>query len=141
MLQAIYISAATRKFTANELQDLLKLARSHNHVHGISGMLVYYGGSFLQIIEGPDDEVEALIRKIKQDPRHTKFKLLFKDTIEEKEFEDWSMGFVDTTRNAKSLPGFVDYTSELQGLTIDKTRARKVLSMFHSGSWRQTVDI
>ena len=140
MLQLIYASAATRTMDQDELAEILEKARLNNALKGISGMLVYHGGSFLQILEGPDAAVEALFDKISKDPRHTKMKLIFRGEIEEKEFDDWSMGFVNTSNRTKEIEGFVDYASELEELTLDRTRAKKVLNLFREGSWRLTVD-
>ncbi|MGA0394005.1 MAG: BLUF domain-containing protein [Rhodospirillales bacterium] len=139
MIQAIYISAETEKFTPEALKELLVQARENNQAKGISGLLVYHGGSFLQVLEGPEVEVENLLEKIHKDPRHNNIKILFKDTVPEKEFEDWSMGFDDAANIAQANEGFLDYQTDIAALTIDRTRAKRVLKMFQDGEWRQKV--
>ena len=67
------------------------------------------------------------------------FKLLLKDAVEEREFEGWSMGFVDTTGMAKSTEGFVQYEEAFNAAIDDKGRVRKVLERFKEGTWRQFV--
>ena len=57
MLQLIYASAATVRFSVADLKHLLAIARANNESLGVSGMLVFQEGSFLQIIEGEDDAV------------------------------------------------------------------------------------
>jgi Sensors of blue-light using FAD len=140
MLQIIYSSASTKPYTHKELVELLKVARKKNMAVGVTGMLLYHGGCFLQVLEGPDENVEALYAKIQKDPRHTNFLLLVRETIEEKAFEDWSMGFVDTTHIAESIGGFVDYMQALQSMTLDKTRARILLKRFQEGSYRRSAN-
>jgi uncharacterized Fe-S cluster-containing MiaB family protein len=138
MLQIIYASAATKPFTRGDLVELLKVARSRNTAADVSGMLLYHSGSFLQVLEGPEKNVEELYARIQQDPRHTRCLLVLRETIQKKEFENWSMGFVDTTKVAERIEGFVDYAMELKTMTLDKTAARKILSRFQSGEWRRS---
>jgi hypothetical protein len=136
--QIIYASAATKPFPQADLVELLKLARSKNTAAGISGMLLYHCGSFLQVLEGPEGNVEELFVKIGNDPRHKKRILLWRETIQQKEFANWSMGFVDTTNVAERVEGFVDYAKQLRTMTLDKTGARTILSRFQEGEWRRS---
>jgi hypothetical protein len=138
MLQVVYASAATKPFTRGDLVELLKVARSRNMVADISGMLLYHSGSFLQVLEGPEKDVEELYARILRDPRHNKCVLVLRESIQKKEFENWSMGFVDTTKVGERIEGFVDYATQLKTMTLDKTGARKILSRFQSGEWRRS---
>jgi len=140
LLQVIYASAAYQKMNSDELAEILSVAREKNTEKGISGMLAYHGGSFLQVLEGPEPEVEALLKTIADDPRHRHIKLLLKASIEEKEFEDWSMGFVDTTGLAQNQDGFKNYETDFKLAIREKTAARKILNMFKDGSWRRYVE-
>ena len=138
MLQIIYASAAAAPYTRKDLVELLKIARQRNSAAGISGMLLYHDGSFLQVLEGPDKNVEALCAKIQKDPRHRNFLMLLRQTIREKEFENWEMGFVDTSQLAGQFEGFVDYVTGLKSMTLDETRARAFLRKFQEGAWRRS---
>ncbi len=138
--QVIYASAGVRKLPADELAAILTQARAHNTAAGITGLLVYHDGSFLQVLEGPEDEVDALIAKIKKDPRHHKFKLLLRDTVPAPEFEEWSMGFADTSGVAGDEEGFIDYESELSEALEDKAMAKSVLKKFRDGLWQRYLD-
>jgi len=140
VLQVIYASAGVRKLRPEELTEILAQARSRNSDAGISGLLVYHDGSFLQLLEGPEAAVDALVARIKKDPRHHKFKLLLRDTVAEKEFDDWSMGFADTTGVARDEEGFVDYETELNEALADKATAQSVLKKFRNGLWQRYLD-
>ena len=140
MLQLIYASAAVKPFNPDELKALLDTARTKNASLGISGMLLYHAGSFLQALEGPNDAVDALFKTIAKDARHTNVRLLFRDGVETPEFRDWSMGFVDSSKSAQALKGFLDYNTEAKAVVLDKTRAKKTLKMFLDGAWRQLVE-
>ena len=140
LLQIIYASASATKMDADELNEILRAARENNAAADISGMLVYHAGSFLQVLEGPADAVSALFEKIERDPRHGRIDVLFRDTIPAKEFEDWSMGYVDASGEAGAYEGYVDYLRDLERMTLDGTRGRRILKMFQEGRWRQSVD-
>ena len=136
MLQVIYVSKATRKFSGKELIDLLKVSRENNGPVDVTGILLYHNESFLQVLEGPEENVEAVYEKIQKDPRHTNFLLLLRRTIEKKEFGNWSMGFVDANKTAARVEGFVEYLSCLKNMTLDAGRARILLNRFQEGSYR-----
>ena len=137
MLQTIYISAATQSLSSQELAELLALSRRNNSTEGISGILVYHQGSFLQVLEGPENAVKETLKRIKSDPRHCNFRLLLEDHVEEPEYEEWSMGFVDPTHTDEMLEGFVGYTGKLDALTMSGSRAKKIIQRFKDGLWRQ----
>ncbi|OIP55047.1 MAG: hypothetical protein AUK54_04755 [Helicobacteraceae bacterium CG2_30_36_10] len=73
-------------------------------------MLLYGGDSFLQILEGEEEEVTALYEKILQDERHTDSILLDKSPIQERIFSAWSMGFKHLkSQEIESIEGFSDF--------------------------------
>ncbi|MEQ8165947.1 MAG: BLUF domain-containing protein [Alphaproteobacteria bacterium] len=140
LIQVIYASAAVEKFSPEALHELLAKSRRHNGAQGITGLLVYHEGSFLQVLEGPSAAVDRLIEIIKGDSRHHRFQLLWRDLVPEREFGGWSMGFVDTTNSTSDLLGFLDYRSELDAATSDGSRAASVLKRFRDGQWRHYVE-
>lgn len=139
MLQLIYASAASRPFSPAELNKLLERARSRNDLFGVTGMLLYHAGSFLQVIEGPETGIDMIYRSIERDPRHVNPKVLLRQTVTRREFEGWSMGFADTTRSAKHHRGFLEYHRDLLALSDAPSRAGQYLRFFQQGLCRQTV--
>lgn len=134
--QLIYVSAQTCDFTLNDLRELLEKARDNNNSKDITGMLVYHDHSFLQVLEGEDKAVSDLFEHIEKDPRHNNIKILFRDNVPSKEFEQWSMGFVNTSRYPLDTDGFVDF-NQIPILAINLSRAKKVLRLFQQGVWHQ----
>jgi len=137
LIQIIYISEADYKMSETALMEILQQARENNAARGISGMLVYNEGVFLQVLEGPKDEVEVLLDIILGDGRHSNFRILAETPIEKKEFEDWSMGFVDVSGMAHDVDGYVDFLQTLNDPEMDKNSAKGVLKRFQQGEWRQ----
>lgn len=96
ILLLAYISDAARVYSEQEMEDLLRVCRKNNKELNVSGMLLYAENKFLQILEGNPEVVHALYEKIEQDSRHHNVTIMDTDLIEERSFDEWSMGFHKT---------------------------------------------
>jgi len=113
MLQMIYTSEAKTKFSPAELQNLLLTARRNNDRDAITGMLLYEDGTFLQVLEGENDVVEATYQRIAADKRHHKIMLIARFEIDHRSFHDWEMGFFDASGgNLLKLPGYSNFLNK-----------------------------
>lgn len=113
LITLIYGSAAVDTFTEPELVALLEKSRANNQPLGITGMLVYRDGNFLQVLEGEAEQVDALFKKISRDPRHRGILIFMRRPLQQREFSDWSMGFVNLdTVNAEQIPGYSTYLNQ-----------------------------
>ncbi len=83
MIELSYISTATSAMSTQDLLALLQQSRKNNADNGVTGMLLYGNGTFLQVLEGDERAVDALIANIRKDPRHTNIKMLYRKTIEQ----------------------------------------------------------
>lgn len=81
----------TRANIVQAIESILKIARSKNAELGITGALLYSGGYFSQVIEGPMDALEDLFEVIQNDPRHSDVRVLHFNPVETRCFSDWSM--------------------------------------------------
>jgi hypothetical protein len=72
--------------------DIVATARHNNAKAEIDGFLMFDRARFHQILEGPEDRIDALFAKIKADPRHKNIECLSRETITERYFSEWSMG-------------------------------------------------
>lgn len=91
--QLSYVSSAVQSLVLKDIEDILAHAQKFNAIRGITGMLLYRGGIFLQILEGNRQEVAQIYKKIEKDSRHTKVKLLFEEENNPRVFADWSMAY------------------------------------------------
>lgn len=113
MLQLSYISTATRPMTSEDLADILQVARAHNADKGITGMLLYSTGTFVQVLEGEEDDLDALLEAIKRDSRHTALHVLERKQIARREYPDWTMGFKRLGReDLAEIPGLNKFFEE-----------------------------
>lgn len=89
-----YTSLARLDLQSSDLEDIHRTAREVNALEGITGLLVFNGTHFLQIIEGAETAIEELVGKLRRDPRHTGFEIRDQRRIETRSFPDWSMELV-----------------------------------------------
>ena len=91
MITLLYVSAARKLFDETALSALLAQCRQNNAALGVTGMLLYSDGNFMQALEGEAAAVDALADKIAQDPRHHAMTVMLRHPIEQRQFEGWSM--------------------------------------------------
>jgi hypothetical protein len=130
LLSLIYASRSTEYFHEHEIPDLLQQVRLANAKQEFTGMLLYIGGSFLQVLEGQPETVDAAFSKILRDKRHTQITLIANESIPERAFEGWTMMHktLDPVE-AGELIGEIDYFISPTWLTrLDVSRAKKLLS-------------
>lgn len=139
--QVIYASAAVVPFTESALSTLLLRARANNERLGITGLLLYHDGSFLQALEGEQASLEVLFSIISADKRHDHVVKLLARELDERHFDGWQMGFVSTSSIAKTLPGFSDYLRHRGEPDAKGDAAARVLSAFRDGRFRNHVKI
>ncbi len=134
MFSLVYASSASELFSKEELLGLLDQSRASNLAAGLTGMLLYKDGNFLQVLEGEKGQVMDLFERIKHDPRHRGVLPILCEEIPERRFGDWSMGFRDMKdSNLESIPGFSTFLNQpftAQGFRAHPSRAQKLLEMF-----------
>ena len=98
LVRLMYASRASASIDQEELQSLLRQCKSANPRQGVTGVLCFSSGIFMQVLEGGRMAVNALYNKIVADPRHTDVVLLDYAEIRERRFAGWSMGQVNLQR-------------------------------------------
>ena len=110
LLSLVYVSASAHLLNDDELEAILHQSRENNSQLGLTGMLLYYDGAFMQVLEGPEIAVRSLYERIRQDTRHHRITLLLEEYIPERNFPDWSMGFRRLNADeASQLEGFMSF--------------------------------
>ncbi len=131
-----YASTETNRLGTADLLELLNGAREFNQKHNITGILLHREDSFMQVIEGRKEDVLALYERIRKDPRHHRVETLFEDQIEEREFSDWQMGFIELDGVDMSLlPGFSSFLVEEdtpRTLLERLSRTKRLLLLFRN---------
>jgi hypothetical protein len=103
VFQLIYSSSATQPFWPDDLFALVEKSRSKNSPRGLTGMLLFHEGQFLQLLEGPEPAVRDCFAMIQRDPRHDSTRILMTGVCTERDFPEWTMGF-ERPDDAWNLP-------------------------------------
>ena len=102
LVRLLYASRALD--TSQEaIEAILAQSRQYNPTCGITGILCYGGGIFLQAIEGGRMAVSELYGHIQRDPRHKDVALLHYEEISERRFGGWTMGQVNVRKLNQSI--------------------------------------
>ena len=103
LVRLLYVSRAVQPESTDAIHAILASARQHNLNNGITGILCYGGGVFLQAIEGGRQAVNRLYNQIIEDPRHQDVELLHYEEISERRFGGWTMGQVNLSKLNTSI--------------------------------------
>jgi hypothetical protein len=98
MLVRLLYASRTVDGRPETIESILSQSRQFNPTCGITGILCYGGGIFLQAIEGGRTAISELYGHIQKDERHKDVVLLHYEEITERRFGGWTMGQVDTSR-------------------------------------------
>jgi hypothetical protein len=98
LVRLMYASRAVPAVDQEELIAILKKSKANNPKAGITGVLCFSEGIFIQVLEGGRSAVNQLYNRIVADARHTSAELLNYEEISERRFAGWSMGQVHMAR-------------------------------------------
>lgn len=94
-IRLVYCSAASAGMNYGGLVEIMDHAQSRNVQRGITGILCYGSGQFLQALEGERGAVNALYHQIAVDTRHLECQLIDVTEIEQRAFPEWTMKVVN----------------------------------------------
>lgn len=130
----VYVSSAVDWFSMAELRRLLAKSRERNEREGITGMLLFKDGHFMQVVEGEDEAVKRLHDRIQADPRHHGIVTVDSGPIDARRFADWRMAFYDLNEEGAALPAgyseFLDTPLIDPAFTRNPDRCRQLLTLF-----------
>lgn len=89
----IYVSLPAKKLSENDIDKILEAARAKNLKRRITGFLLFDGTMFMQLIEGPQHQVESLFASLLADTRHQRVQKIFQGEADARLFSNWSMAF------------------------------------------------
>ncbi len=88
----VYLSTAVEKFDARSLGRMIEAAAAKNARLDITGVLLFAGDRFMQVLEGPQETVLPLFDTIQHDQRHTFVEVVQSESVSTRLFANWSMG-------------------------------------------------
>ena len=90
----IYTSWAKPGLLPEDVDSILESARINNPLQGLSGVLIFNGAQFMQILEGVEPAIDELVARLKNDQRHSNISVRDDRRIERRSFASWSMAYV-----------------------------------------------
>ena len=118
LVRLLYVSRAVKADDSEATESILGSARAYNLSHGITGILCYGGGIYLQALEGGRKQVNELYNIIIKDPRHKDVALLHYEEITERHFGGWTMGQVRLDKLNPSIVLKYSETAELDPYSV-----------------------
>lgn len=132
--QLLYVSDAKFGLTDSDIESILSSSRRNNGSAGITGLLLYSAGVFIQVLEGDAKDVESLYQRIADDTRHADIAIITDLEVDERSFGDWAMGFVEASPeqlgSELGIDGALDRGQVLSVLSGAKTGAAATLRAF-----------
>lgn len=117
MHQLVYVSCAAPKLSSEDVFRIIEQSARNNPSADITGFLIYRGGRFLQLVEGPLMSLETLLQVLGRDPRHHSIEVLSRAPIVARAFPRWRMRRVGTD---------ADVAFELEAALIAESGAHKL---------------
>jgi len=137
LIQHIYLSHAAPNFQEHEIPDLLKQIRPDNAKHGITGMLIYTGSAFLQVLEGEHAGVNALFDRILRDRRHVRITSILHETLAQRQFNDWTMDFVTVDpADVDDIVGGPSFLTSAPGIHLKPALVHRLIAASRKPSWQ-----
>lgn len=108
LLSIGYTSRAAAPMSADDVYALYRSAAANNAIEGITGLLVFNGERFFQVIEGATPAIEAMIARIAADTRHTDMVIHENRGIPARAFPGWDMKLIVVDKGVLAARGDVE---------------------------------
>jgi hypothetical protein len=116
ILTLTYTSSATDLMSVTQLVELIEQIRPKNERLGVTGLLLYSGGSVIQTLEGASYAVYRVFDAIRADPRHGDVRIVERRYVDDRSFATWSMGFRNVSaREVADLQDFNEFARQSVG--------------------------
>jgi hypothetical protein len=89
----LYKSDAQTDIDGGEDLDILVQASANNAPNDITGFLVRFENQFIQVLEGPEENIADTYERILNDKRHKDCRLMFEGRAQERRFPKWAMSY------------------------------------------------
>jgi hypothetical protein len=136
LTELIYVSTMVRE-SEHELGSILESSERHNARNGLTGMLLYYRGGFMQVLEGDDHQVKETYSRICADKRHHDILTLSQSEVTLRHFENWSMGYKYVDASVVAMfpryAPFFNFRAEAEKIKGIPGLGLEMLTMFGNG--------
>lgn len=139
LYQLIYKSNVSKEFHESKIEEFLSIIQDANKLLDITGLLIFDGDHFLQILEGRFSVISKLMTSIQHDIRHSDVVILLKEPIPKREYEQWAMQLL--LKRPESMAKIIDEAEHLAEILEQHhdggsvSRSRLIAKAFIDGAW------
>lgn len=94
LVRLIYASTVADNLKPDGIEAILASAKINNEKQNVTGLLYFSNRYFLQCLEGERETVNKLYNAIINDVRHHNMVILEYREIDQRDFYDWTMGYI-----------------------------------------------
>jgi hypothetical protein len=88
----VYESTATGTTESfGNLAVILAESQRNNDRDGLTGALAAHRERYIQVIEGPAQALDGLLRRLEGDPRHRDIEVIGREPVDARQFGRWTM--------------------------------------------------
>lgn len=98
----VYTSIGAVGLGSADIFRIVEKSAANNSRDELTGFLVFYNQRFMQVVEGPDTALDALLQRLETDERHHSINVVQHGETAKRYFAGWSM---------RRLPASADYRS------------------------------
>jgi hypothetical protein len=110
---------------AGAVAEICRQSQHNNAREGITGLLVFDGAAFCQLVEGPEAALSGLLHRLEGDRRHADMRLLHFGRAPTRRFPSWRLGYafvagpgaIERVQNARGDRAFQAFVEAMGGLT------------------------
>lgn len=143
IFQLLYTSTAKHAMAQSELDTILESAQRNNAKVGVTGFLIFDGKSFIQLLEGGERDVQAVYKKILDDPRHSQVEPLLQDMKPTRSLSNWAMAYTQLdSKGHRQSGGSMDPSNARELATMLKQNAtpmRLIIAEFLSTAFSKST--
>jgi hypothetical protein len=133
LVQLLYTSKIVTPASSQEqIRAILDKAREKNELNGVTGILMYRNGEFLQLLEGEQVNVYYTFKKIRDDERHKDVVVLYDSEAKKRAFGNWSMAFKEDGSEIQELKQNLTSLVELKEISSNRDIIR-IINHFYFG--------
>ncbi|MFQ3680580.1 MAG: BLUF domain-containing protein [Pseudanabaenaceae cyanobacterium] len=138
LYRLVYVSQARPNLGYPDLMDILEKSERNNKPVGVTGLLCFDDGWFLQALEGHRLAVSQTYNRIVGDHRHLNAELLDFSPIHQRDFLDWSMKAIQIGQDRKEREIILRHSVNDTFTPVSMDAAQclalmKELAAFHGG--------
>ncbi|MGN7611434.1 nitrate- and nitrite sensing domain-containing protein [Magnetococcales bacterium HHB-1] len=131
--QLCYVSQEVEeKINPGAVEDILSVSTRKNRQLGVTGLLLYTRGHFIQCLEGSRTSVDQIYGAIEKDDRHQRCRVILRRDAERRMFASWTMAYAPISELLRCNTGQKIENGTLSPLDLTEQQILELMSTAQS---------